>query len=58
MSQRWPGGLYGAGMHDYILTEIELGDRAALAADMEACEYGALIPDPKPELDVEAEAEL
>lgn len=32
------GGLYGAGMHDFILGEAELGTRAAGFLDEESCE--------------------
>jgi hypothetical protein len=32
---QWPFGLYGAGMHDYILREIEIGPRAAMCEDSE-----------------------
>jgi hypothetical protein len=39
---KWPFGLYGAGMHDYVLREIEVGSRAALYEDMEACGDSAL----------------
>lgn len=31
----WPGGLYGNGMHQFILDEAELGFRAAYALDYE-----------------------
>lgn len=34
------GGLYGPGMHDYILAEIELGERAALWLESENDGYG------------------
>lgn len=34
---RWPGGLYGNGMHDFILMEAELGFRVAAAQDDEDC---------------------
>ncbi len=57
MSGRYPGGLYGAGMHDHVMREIEIGPRAALYEDMEACGDSALDPDPpRPETDREAEA--
>jgi hypothetical protein len=29
----WPFGLYGNGMHDYVMAEIELGERVAVAFD-------------------------
>jgi hypothetical protein len=35
-------GLYGHGMHDFILDEAELGTRVAMALDNEACGFGAL----------------
>lgn len=50
-------GLYGSGMHDFVLLEAEIGTRAALCADMEACGFSALDPDP-PEPEPEAEAGL
>jgi hypothetical protein len=28
-----PTGLYGSGMHDFVITEAELGNRVALYAD-------------------------
>lgn len=31
----WPFGLYGHGMHDFVLRELEIGTRAALAEDAE-----------------------
>ena len=31
----WPFGLHGPGMHDFILREIEIGTRAAMAEDSE-----------------------
>lgn len=34
--------LYGNGMHDFVLTEAELGTRAAIALDNEACGFGPL----------------
>lgn len=36
-------GLYGSGMHDWILDEMALGARVAHALDAEACGYGPLI---------------
>lgn len=38
----WPFGLYGAGMHELILREIEIGKRAAQYEDMESCGESAL----------------
>jgi hypothetical protein len=38
----WPFGLYGQGMHDFIIREIEIGQRAALFEDMETCGDSAL----------------
>lgn len=35
-------GLYTNGMHDFILDEMELGTRVAMALDDEACGFGAL----------------
>ena len=43
----WPGGLYGAGMHDYVIREIEIGGRAALYEDLEAAE-GPELSEPGP----------
>lgn len=34
--------LYGQGMHDFVLRELELGTRAALCEDDEACGFGPL----------------
>ena len=45
----FPAGLYGSGMHEYVLDEIELGRRAAACADAEACGDSPLFPDPEPE---------
>ena len=45
----FPAGLYGSGMHEYVLDEIELGPRAAACADAEACGYSPLSPEPEPE---------
>lgn len=41
----WPGGLYGRGMHGFILDEAMLGTRVAMAQDAEDCEgaWGAYI---------------
>lgn len=39
----WPGGLYGSGMHDWILMEAELGTRVAHAQDSEDCGWSALL---------------
>lgn len=36
------GGLYGHGMHDFILDEMELGTRVAMALDSEANGWSAL----------------
>lgn len=33
--------LYGSGMHDFIMDEIELGTRVAVALDDEEC-YGGM----------------
>lgn len=38
----YPFGLYGAGMHDFILRELEVGTRVAMAEDNEACGFGPL----------------
>jgi hypothetical protein len=38
----WPFGLYDTGMHDFIIREIEIGNRAALCEDMEQCGFSAL----------------
>jgi len=35
-------GLYGHGMHDFILRECEVGTRVACAEDDEACGFGPL----------------
>jgi hypothetical protein len=48
-------GLYGSGMHDFVMRELEIGTRAALYAEMEACGFSALDPVP-PEAEPEAEA--
>lgn len=31
----YPGGIYGKGMHSFIIDELELGTRAATAIDYE-----------------------
>jgi hypothetical protein len=33
---------YGSGMHDFILRELEVGTRVAMAEDDEACGFGPL----------------
>jgi hypothetical protein len=35
-------GLYGSGMHDFIMDELELGTRVATALDQEAVGFGPL----------------
>lgn len=35
-------GLYGSGMHGFILDEMELGTRVASCLDQEACGFGVL----------------
>lgn len=35
-------GLYGKGMHDFILRELEIGTRAAMVEDSERCGWSAL----------------
>ena len=35
-------GLYGKGMHDFILRELEIGYRAAVVEDSERCGWSAL----------------
>jgi hypothetical protein len=35
-------GLYNNGMHNFILDEMELGTRVAMALDNEACGFGPL----------------
>lgn len=35
-------GLYGNGMHDFVLMEAEIGARAAMAQDSEDCGWSAL----------------
>lgn len=34
--------LYGAGMHEFVLRELEVGTLVALAEDDEACGFGPL----------------
>lgn len=36
-------GLYSSGMHDFILREAEIGTRATMAEDDEACGWSALL---------------
>jgi hypothetical protein len=36
-------GLYGKGMHDFIMRECEVGFRVAAEEDSEACGFGPLI---------------
>ncbi len=43
MSGGWPGGLYGSGMHDWILMEAEMGTRVAHAQDSEDVGWSALL---------------
>ncbi len=35
-------GIYGHGMHDFILREVEIGTRAAMFEDSERCGWTAL----------------
>jgi hypothetical protein len=35
-------GLFGSGMHDFILMDLELGERVAMWQDDEDCGFGAL----------------
>lgn len=35
-------GLYGNGMHNWLIDELELGERVAHALDAEACGFGPL----------------
>ena len=38
-----PGvGMYGQGMHDFVLREAEVGTRVAMAEDDEACGFGPM----------------
>lgn len=39
----WPHGLYGNGMHDFIVREFEIGQRAALNEDSERVGTGPLL---------------
>jgi hypothetical protein len=43
----YPFPLYGRGMHDFVMTEIELGKRVVLAQDMEDCGFSALDSEPE-----------
>lgn len=36
-------GLHGSGMHGYVLTAAELGERVAAAQDSEDCGWSALM---------------
>lgn len=36
------GGVYGSGMHDFIVRECEVGTRVATAEDDELCGFGPL----------------
>lgn len=38
----WPFGLYGAGMHDWLMDELELGTRVAHFLDSENIEPSRL----------------
>lgn len=38
----FPFGLYGSGMHDFVLREAEVGTRVAVCEDNEQCGWGAL----------------
>ncbi len=42
ITQRGWGGLFGSGMHDFILRELEVGERVTLAQDSEDVGFGAL----------------
>lgn len=33
-------GLFSSGMHDFILRDLELGERVAMAQDAEDCGFG------------------
>ena len=35
-------GLYGNGMHDFVMHELEVGRRVAMAQDSETCGWSAL----------------
>ena len=39
----YPLGLYGSGMHDFVMRELEIGRRAATYEDLEACGWSALM---------------
>lgn len=39
---RYQFGIYGPGMHDFVLRELEIGFRAAVYEDMEAAGFSAL----------------
>lgn len=36
-------GLHHGGMHDFVLRELEVGFRVAVAEDSEACGFGPLL---------------
>lgn len=36
-------GLYGNGMHDFVMSELEVGRRVAMAQDSEDCGWSALM---------------
>lgn len=36
-------GIYGQGMHDFVIRELEIGQRAASCEDSEACGFGPLL---------------
>lgn len=40
---RWPFALYGNGMHDLVMQDLEVGLRVALAQDSEDCGWSALM---------------
>lgn len=35
-------GIYGSGMHDFVIRELEIGRRAAACEDSEACGFDAI----------------
>lgn len=35
-------GVFGSGMHDFIMVDLELGERVAMCQDDEDCGFGAL----------------
>lgn len=39
----WPMGLYGSGMHDFVLREAEIGWRAAVNEDSESTGAGPML---------------